>query len=235
MNDVVDSQGDSGGPIFQYDINGDPVVVGTVSFGPKCGSPEPPGVYARTSAHTSLFQGKAGIVTVTNTKSIMSDFRPPRSLKSIIILVGAVVVAVVVAVVMLSWGGTRLVRRRRNMRNSQAQNAHLPVHSIQRPPAVVQPLPVQNDYRFAHPATAEPIYRQTTSDPAPAIERGAALPQVAERTEGAEAIVNSGAVEMFNGENNSAVLFATYDPYERVSGGGFRNNNVGSGPGNITK
>lgn len=41
--------GDSGGPVFQYDSNGDPVLIGLVSFGDGCGNANSPGVNVRVS------------------------------------------------------------------------------------------------------------------------------------------------------------------------------------------
>lgn len=44
-------KGDSGGPLMSQRDNGQWVLIGTVSHGIKCGEPNLPGVYMKTSAY----------------------------------------------------------------------------------------------------------------------------------------------------------------------------------------
>lgn len=54
--DIRFSQGDSGGPIIQYNSVNEPVVVGVVSYGGECAAEGSPGVYVRTGAHLAWMQ-----------------------------------------------------------------------------------------------------------------------------------------------------------------------------------
>lgn len=47
----MESLGDSGGPLIQYDTSNEPVLVGVISFGYKCAQPRFPGVYVRLHNH----------------------------------------------------------------------------------------------------------------------------------------------------------------------------------------
>lgn len=48
------SNGDSGGPLFQYDENDNPILVGIVVSGLGCARAGYPGIYVRVSSHGGL-------------------------------------------------------------------------------------------------------------------------------------------------------------------------------------
>lgn len=52
----VNSQGDSGGPVIQYDEAGNPVLVAVVSFGVGCARPQFPGVNTRVAFYRDWFE-----------------------------------------------------------------------------------------------------------------------------------------------------------------------------------
>lgn len=54
---MVRSNGDSGGPLFHYGDDGEPILVGVVSSSVECGDSTFPGLYVRTSAHVDFIEG----------------------------------------------------------------------------------------------------------------------------------------------------------------------------------
>lgn len=125
--------------MFQYDHNGNPVVVGVVSMSlaTDCGSSEVPGAYVRTAPHAWLFAGKQGVQTVTETNALMTDFRPPPTFRRIIILVLASVAAVT-AVLILAVGAIRIGRRRHRRKKSTSPPANQ--GNVYPPPSVPPPV-----------------------------------------------------------------------------------------------
>lgn len=59
--------GDSGGPILQYDGDGQPVQMGIISFQLGCGEPRIPGVSTRTSAYVEWMAAKGAVFTRSST------------------------------------------------------------------------------------------------------------------------------------------------------------------------
>lgn len=72
------SRGDSGGPLFQYDANDNPVLLGVVSRGVRCADAQYPGLYVRTAAHTD-FLPIGEMVTASATSAIMVANATPVS------------------------------------------------------------------------------------------------------------------------------------------------------------
>lgn len=78
MTRNVYSQGDSGGPMFQYDTNNRPVLVGVVSIGVGCAERRYPGIYVRTSMFTD-FLPLSNMTSSKGAVQVASNYEPPPS------------------------------------------------------------------------------------------------------------------------------------------------------------
>lgn len=123
----IDSYGDSGGPLFQYDASNEPVLVGIVSSGLGCAERNYPGVYVRvskfnkfipragvtraTAVVTVTFQPDGSLHTDGNSSATASGHpsptplpilgRPPNLMPAILAPIAAAVLFVIVVVVLL--------------------------------------------------------------------------------------------------------------------------------------
>lgn len=69
----VYSNGDSGGPIFQYNLANEPVLVGVASIAVLCSTTNIPTVYVRTSAHLDFLPKEAFNLTMVTNAAILPD------------------------------------------------------------------------------------------------------------------------------------------------------------------
>lgn len=67
-------KGDSGGPLFQFDRDGNPIQIGIVAFGMNCGEQGVPGVYVKLSAFVDWIASRgAEFTTSASAISVFSD------------------------------------------------------------------------------------------------------------------------------------------------------------------
>lgn len=151
----IDSYGDSGGPLFQYNARNEPVLIGIVSSGEGCAEPAYPGIYVRVSRHNrflprdgvsrtmsvvSVILGPDGDVSTSGNSSATMSHSPsptpsllsapppqaPSSAARLALIVPSAV-AVLVAVIIIA-AAAFIIRRRR--RRSVRRTRDAPSNSI---------------------------------------------------------------------------------------------------------
>lgn len=96
---TLHSQGDSGGPMIQYNAAGDPVLVGIVSTGLGCAQAGFPGIYIRTAAFEQWLDGDAA-AQYSKTNSTSPIFAPLLS-RTIIIAIGVTAGVILIGIIVL--------------------------------------------------------------------------------------------------------------------------------------
>lgn len=131
------SPGDSGGPVFQYDNTGVPVLLGIASLAYKCSSQNVPVVFVRVEPYLSTFLGDVQLTLSNSTDVyILPEERRERpdyegdsgidKLSTTTIIIIAVCAGLIVLTVIIVFVAC-VIRRNRNKTSEQGGNVTAPV------------------------------------------------------------------------------------------------------------